>query len=113
MAGKALLLALLLSAPAWGQEVQVSPVHLYQAQNPELIGYPNWVATPEGKARIDAALTEFWTDRERLRVENGILQQKTLELAAKPELTWKGALALVGIGLVVGVTGGILLGKRL
>jgi hypothetical protein len=102
---------LLASSLAWGQEV--SPVHMYQAGNPEPIGYPNWVLTPEGKERIGAAIADMWTQNAQLRTERDALQQKTLELAGKPELTWKGVLVLVGVGLVLGVTGGVVLGKRL
>lgn len=111
MASRSAALLLLLSSLAWGQEV--SPVHMYQAGNPELIGYPNWVLTPEGKDKIGAAIADMWTRNAQLRAERDALQQKTLELAAKPELTWRGVLVLVGVGLVVGSTVGVVLGKRL
>lgn len=104
------LLLVLVSAMAWGQEM---PAHMYQPAKPETVGYPNWVLSPEGRDRIAASIADAWTQNAQLRAERDALQQKTLELSAKPELTWKGALVLVGMGLAVGATMGVILGKRL
>jgi hypothetical protein len=111
MASRSVLFLLLASSLAWGQEV--SPVHMYQPEKPEMVGYPNWVLSPQGKENLGVAIADMWTQNAQLRAERDTLQQKTLELAAKPELTWKGVLVLVGVGLAVGVTGGVILGKRL
>lgn len=110
MAKRSGLLLVLLSAVAWGQEM---PAHMYQPAKPEMVGYPNWVLTPDGRDKIAQSIVDMWTLNAQLRAERDALQQKTLELAAKPELTWKGVLVLVGVGLVVGTTAGIVLGKRL
>jgi hypothetical protein len=94
--------ALLVSTLALGQEI--SPAHMYQPKTPETVGYPNWILTQGGKAKLDDAIIALWTEKERLRAENISLQQTTLDLAAKPELTWKGALVLVSVGLVLGAS---------
>jgi hypothetical protein len=76
---------------------------MYQPPSPgENVGYPNWVLTPDGKAKIDETLNRQLTESTILRAENGSLKTSLAEMEAKPALTWKGALLLVGLGVVIG-----------
>jgi hypothetical protein len=93
----------LIPALAFGDD----PGRLYQPPAPEMVGYPNWVLTPDGKARIDARLERYDREVFQLRVENSSLRTDVEEMAKKPALTFKGAAILVGVGLVLGLAVGV------
>ncbi len=96
--GPSLLLALLVSTTALGQERmrQVGPGEGL------LLVHPDWSLTNEGKQRLDATLERQVRELEQLRVENASLKTTLVEWQAKPALTWSGALLLVGGGIVLG-----------
>jgi hypothetical protein len=73
----------------------------------EPVSHPNWVLTPEGKERIDATVARMDREVFQLRAENSSLRADVTEMAAKPALTWKGAVLLVGAGLVLGLAVGV------
>lgn len=98
MAVSALTLALALCAA----EVPPEDAHMYQLQAPETVSYPNWVVTPLGRERIAQALEADAAKIAQQEAEAAKLRATVVELAAKPELTWKNGLFLVGLGLVVG-----------
>lgn len=107
MGSRSLVCALLLtSSLARGQEARhVAPGHV--------ITEPSWVYSDEGKRRVDAWIQEAVRDAVKCRTENEALQDSVVKVSAEPGLTWRGALFLVGGGVALGVTAGILLGKRL
>lgn len=80
---------------------------LYQPPAPESVGYPNWVLTPDGKAKLDETLNRQFVELVQLRTENSELRETLVEWEAKPALTWKGGLLLVGAGVVLGLAVGI------
>ncbi len=96
----ALVLALV-STSARAQE------RMYQPPVPEMVGYPNWVLTPNGKARLDATLERMDREVFQLRVENSSLRADVTEMAAKPALTPMAVALLVGGGLVLGLAVGV------
>lgn len=75
---------------------------MYQAKEPDLVGYPNWVVTPAGKELIDATIERQFTELLQLRTENLELKSELVKWEAKPALTWKGAAVLLAVGAVVG-----------
>ncbi len=81
---------------------------MYQPAKPEMVGYPNWVLTPNGKAKIDETVGRQVSELVTLRAENLSLRTDVEVMAAKPALTWKAVALLVGGGLVLGVTVGVL-----
>lgn len=99
---KAALLLLLVASVASAEAPINRSLNLYQPEAPEMVDRPNWILTPEGKAHLDDGIAKLWSEKERLRAENAALREKTLELAAQPALTWKGALILVGVGILAG-----------
>ncbi len=80
---------------------------MYQPAKPEMVGYPNWVLVPDGKARIDATLERQTSELFQLRSENASLKASLVTMEQKPALTWTGGLFLVGAGLVLGLAVGI------
>lgn len=83
---------------------------MYQPPAPgEVVGYPNWVLTPDGKAKLDATLERQFSELVSLRAEKQSLQADLRKMESKPALTPLGVVLLVGAGLVVGgVTVGLL-----
>jgi hypothetical protein len=90
--------------------------HMYQPQAPETVGYPNWVVSPTGYARLSDALKTQSEAIAQKEAEAAKLRADVVELAAKPELTWQGVVVMAGLaltlGLVVGIPVGIAVGKR-
>jgi hypothetical protein len=84
---------------------QIPPAHT------ESVSHPNWVLTPEGKERIDSTVARMDREVFQLRVENTSLRADVQEMAAKPALTWKAVALFVGVGLVTGVTVGVLVSR--
>ncbi len=63
--------------------------------------------------RLNLQLRDYQETIESLAAENATLKTATAEMAAKPALTWRGGLLLIGVGLVVGVTIGVPVGMVL
>ncbi len=102
------LLVLVLTS---GRLVFADGERMYQPAAPEMVGYPNWVLTPNGKERLDATLERQVSELVTLRAENSSLKTDLETMAAKPALTWKAVALLVGGGLVLGVTVGVLVSR--
>lgn len=79
-------------------------VNLYQPKEPEMVGYPNWVLTPRGHQLWSEDLARGHAEAVRLRAENESLVKGMKELEHRPLLTWRGALILVGVGVLVGAS---------
>ncbi len=96
------VLALLLVASV--ASAQEAPKRAWQvAPGPgERVLHPNWVYTPEGKERVDEALTFLDVETTSLRAQNESLRADLLSWEKKPALTWTGAFVILGIGVVVG-----------
>ncbi len=97
---KTVLLSVLVSSLAWGEDaprmVRLPPGQLTTTE-------PAWLLNEPGKAKLDAVLDRHFAELVQLRSENAQLRVDVVRLAGEPALTWKGALALVGVGLLVGV----------
>lgn len=103
MLGRVLLL-LAVSSAAWAEP----PAHqMYVPEQPELVGPPNWVLTPSGYQNLQADMTKRWLELEALKAENAKLREDVTTMSQKRELTWRGALLFVGIGVVVGTAGAV------
>ena len=89
---RSVVLLCLLSGLAFGQEKRAWQVPPGPG---EVVLHPNWVYTPEGKARVDARLTADAQEIAQLRKDKAALE-------AQPALTWKGAAILVGVGILLG-----------
>jgi hypothetical protein len=94
----------------------VSPIvnaeeRMYQPPVPEMVGYPNWVLTPNGKTRLDATLERQVAELVTLRAENSSLKESLVKMESKPALTWQAVALLVGLGLVGGVTVGVMVAR--
>lgn len=98
---RSVLVLALVSRLAWAEP------EIYQPQEPVTVVAPSWVLTPKGKENIDSGVALLWSEKERLRAENEALRADVIRLAGEPALTWRGALFLVGAGLVVGAAVGI------
>lgn len=95
---------LLVVTPAFAQD---AGPRMYQPPAPEMVGYPNWVLTPDGHSRLTAQLQHDAEEKARLRSENASLRASLVEWEGKPALTWRGALLLVGGGLALGLVIGV------
>lgn len=104
MVRSGLLIFLCLACPAFAQD---AGPRMYQPPAPELVGYPNWVLTDGGKQRLDATLERHVRELEQLRTENASLRAGLVSWEAKPTLTWRGVLLLVGGGVVLGLAVGV------
>lgn len=98
------LLLVLVSRLALAQGVvaEDAPLRMYQPPAPELVGFPNWVLTPDGKERLDATLSRQFSELVQLRTENSELKIALVTWEAKPALTWRGAALIFAGGVVVG-----------
>jgi hypothetical protein len=101
----ALVLALVSPVRAQDRMRQIPPAQT------ELVSHPDWILTPEGKERIDDTVARMDRELFQLRVENSSLRADVTEMAAKPALTWKAVALFVGVGLVTGVTVGVLVSR--
>lgn len=99
---RAVLAILLVSSAALAEPDRAN---LYQPMEPEVVGYPNYVLTPRGYKLWQEDLARRFAESEARRVEILKLQKTTVELAAKPELTWRGALLFVGTGAALALGG--------
>ena len=77
--------------------------HMYQPKAPESVGYPNWVVSPAGYARLSDALQKQAEAVAQKEAEAAKLRADVVALSAKPELTTRGAVVLIGAGLLLGL----------
>lgn len=94
------LLFVLLSSAAFaqgrGRMFQVVPGETVSVK------YPDWVLTPEGKAKLDAVIEQGVQETEKLQAENASMRADLVTWQAKPTLTLPGVILLVGGGFVLG-----------
>lgn len=109
--GRSVLALCLVSSLAFAQDV---PRRMYQVAptTQAILQHPDWVLTDEGKQRLDATLARHVRELEQLRAENASMRADLVTWQSKPALTWKGALLLVGVGVVVGAAVAIPLAVR-
>jgi hypothetical protein len=69
--------------------------------------HDGWFYTHPGKGRVDEKLSELYGERAGLEVESRHLRSSLLEMEKKPALTWRGAVLLVGVGIVLGASAAI------
>lgn len=93
------LLVVMLATPARADDTP----RMYQPPAPgEVVGYPNWVLTPDGKEKLDATLNRQLTELVTLRSENSSLKASLVTMESKPALTPLGVAVLIGVGVVIG-----------
>ena len=91
---KAVALVLLLALPAWADDAP-RQLRAFPVTAGYVVTEPAWLYTEEGKARVDARIA-----RDAQVIANQ--QKRIADLEAQPALTWKGALLLIGGGIVIG-----------
>lgn len=107
VAALAALAALFLAVPAYADEPQLAE-GLIKSDAPVWQPAPGgFFVNDAGNNKLNGELASMQFDLARLGAENVSLRKDLTSLSAAPLLTWKAALILVGVGLLVGTAASI------